>query len=184
MPKRRTCCARPRDFAQRDFPIRRHRELVETKTTFDPETWQKMAGLGWLGQMVDEAHGGTGGNWVDLIVLLEEMGRALLPMTFLAHPLAGLVIQRHGDDAQRRALLPAVASGERVFAVAIAEPRATLDPAGIQCEARRSRSRGRRRGRAMRSAAWRARAISSTAASASRANTTSTSTSSAPRRTS
>jgi alkylation response protein AidB-like acyl-CoA dehydrogenase len=127
-----------RDFAQRDFPIRRHRELVETKTTFDPETWQKMAGLGWPGLMVDEAHGGTGGNWVDLIVLLEEMGRALLPMTFLAHALAGLVIQRYGDEAQRRALLPAVAGGERTFAVAITEPRATLDRAGIQCEARRA----------------------------------------------
>jgi alkylation response protein AidB-like acyl-CoA dehydrogenase len=59
-------------------------------------------------------------------------------MTFLAHALAGLVIQRYGDDAQKRALLPAVASGERIFAVALTEPRATLDRAGIQTEARQS----------------------------------------------
>lgn len=126
-----------RDFAQRDFPIRRHRELVEGKATFDAETWKKMAGLGWLGLMVDEAHDGTGGGWVDLIVLLEEMGRALMPMTFLAHTLAGLVIQRYGGDAQQGSLLPAVAGGERVFAVAITEPCATLDSEGIQCLAQR-----------------------------------------------
>ena len=127
-----------RDFAQRDFPIRRHRELAESKATFDAETWEKMAGLGWPGLMVEETYGGTGGGWVDLIVLLEEMGRALMPMTLMAHTLAGLLIQRYGDDAQRRALLPAVAAGERIFAVAITEPRATLDPEGIQCEASRS----------------------------------------------
>ena len=127
-----------REFAQRDFPIRRHRELAEAKATFDAETWKKMADLGWLGLMVDEAHEGTGGGWVDLIVLLEEMGRALMPMTFLAHTLAGLVIQRFGDESQQAALLPAVAGGERIFAVAVTEPRATLDPDGVQCEARRS----------------------------------------------
>lgn len=126
-----------RDFAQRDFPIRRRRELVESKATFDPETWNKMAALGWPGLMVDEAHGGTGGCWVDLMVLLEEMGRALMPMTLLAHTLAGLVIQRHGSETQRQALLPAVAGGQRIFAVALTEPRATFDQDGVRCEARR-----------------------------------------------
>lgn len=124
-----------RDFAQRDFPIRRHRELVETKTVFDAETWKKMAALGWTGLMVDEGHGGTGGSWLDLTVLLEEMGRALMPMTLLAHTLAGVLISRFGTAAQRDALLPAVAGGGRIFAVAVTEPRATHDAAGVQCKA-------------------------------------------------
>ncbi len=97
-----------------------------------------MAGLGWLGLMVEEAHGGAGAGWVDLLALLEEMGRALMPMTLLAHTLAGLVIQRYGDDARRQAVLPSVAGGGRIFAVAITEPRATFDQAGIRCEARRT----------------------------------------------
>lgn len=124
-----------REFAQREFPLKRHREMLESKAVFDPLTWKKMADLGWLGLMIDEAHGGSGGRWVDLAVLLEEMGRALVPMTLLAHTLAGLTIQRFGSDAEQRALLPTVAKGERVFAVAITESRATLDPEGVQCRA-------------------------------------------------
>ncbi len=124
-----------RSFAQRDFPIARQRELVESKAVFDPETWRKMAELGWLGLLIDEAHGGSSGGWVDLTVLLEELGRALIPCHFLAHTLAGLLIQQYGGDAQKRALLPTIVQGERVFAVAITEPRATLDEAGIQAEA-------------------------------------------------
>lgn len=127
-----------RDFAQRDFPMRRHRELVERRATFDAETWRKMAGLGWLGLMVEEAYGGSGGGWVDLMVLLEEMGRALMPMGLLAQTLAALVIQRYGDGAQQRSLLPGLVRGAAVYAVAVTEPRATLDEAGIQCEARAS----------------------------------------------
>jgi alkylation response protein AidB-like acyl-CoA dehydrogenase len=125
-----------RDFAQRDFPISRHRELAERHERSDPDTWRKIAALGWLGLMIDERHGGSGGGWVDLVVLLEEMGRALMPPTFLAHTLAALLVTRYGDAAQQDALLPAMASGNRVVVPAITEPRATLDEAGIRCAAR------------------------------------------------
>jgi len=127
--------ATAREFAQRDFPIKRHRELVESKTVFDPLTWKKMADIGWPGLRIAEAYGGSGGSWADLTVLLEEMGRALLPMTLLAHTLAGLVIDRYGAEGQKQAALPALVQGERVYAVAITEPRATFDREGVQCAA-------------------------------------------------
>ena len=124
-----------RDFAQRDFPVSRHRELVEQGITFDEATWKKMAGLGWLGLPIQERYGGGGGSWVDLVVLLEEMGRALIPYTYLAQALAGAVIQAFGTEAQKQALLPGLAAGDRVFAVAVAEERGTFTPDGIQCTA-------------------------------------------------
>lgn len=121
------------DFAQREFPIKRHRELVESKAGFDAETWKKMAGLGWPGLLISEQYGGGGGGWVDLMVLLEEMGKALMPFTYLAHVLAGQIIEHYGTESQRQTLLPAAAGGDRVLAVALIEPRGTLDEAGVQC---------------------------------------------------
>ncbi len=125
-----------RDFVNRDFPISRHRELVESGKTFDEEIWQKMADLQWLGLPISDDYGGSSGGWVDLIVLLEEMGGALLPYAFLSHTLAGLIIQEYGGDSQKPGLLAAVAGGERVLGVAITEAQGTLDEAGIQCSAK------------------------------------------------
>jgi alkylation response protein AidB-like acyl-CoA dehydrogenase len=125
-----------RDFIKRDFPIAKHRELVESGKTFDDEIWHKMANIQWLGLTIGEAYGGSAGGWVDLMVLLEEMGGALLPCTFLSHTLSGLIIQEYGDDSQKQALLPTVVGGKRILGVAIDEARGTLDEAGIQCSAR------------------------------------------------
>src|SRR5688572_8120527 len=95
-----------RDFVEREFPIGRHRALVEAGADFDPETWRQAAGLGWLGLTAGEAYGGSGAGWVDLAVLLEELGRGLLPYAFLAQSLAGRVIETFGAESQRTSLLP------------------------------------------------------------------------------
>src|SRR5690348_11626147 len=122
-------------FVQRDYPIARHRDLMARGETFDADTWQRMAALGWPGLMVAEQYGGTGGTWVDLIVLLEELGKGLLPMTLLAHTLAGLAIARHGTEEQKQRLLPGLVRGQPVTAVAVTEPRGTVDRAGVACTA-------------------------------------------------
>ena len=122
-----------REFAQKDYPISKHRQLVEGGGTFDPETWKKMAGLGWLGLLVKEAYGGSGGGWVDLTVLLEEMGRALMSSVFLSHTLAARIVQEYGTESQKAALLPAIVQGDKISAVAIVESRATHDQQGVQC---------------------------------------------------
>lgn len=124
-----------REFVEREGLVRGLRELVERRETFDEPTWQKMAALGWCGLLVPEQYGGSGGRWADMIVLLEELGRGLAPQHLLSHILAGLAIAAYGTEAQRQALLPEVAHGQRRFSLAITEPRATLDPAGIQCRA-------------------------------------------------
>jgi alkylation response protein AidB-like acyl-CoA dehydrogenase len=124
-----------RDFARRESVIARRREAIAQGTTFDATMWRQMAELGWLGLAVDTAYGGAGAKWVDVIVLLEAMGQSSMPSTPLAHILAGMVIQRYGNASQKQALLAAVASGSQVWTVAVTEPRLSLDPDGIRCEA-------------------------------------------------
>ena len=60
------------------------RELMETDTGFDEGTWKQMADLGWLGMAIPEEYGGVGFGFVELLVLLEEMGKKLLPSPFVS----------------------------------------------------------------------------------------------------
>src|SRR4029434_493215 len=79
--------------------------------------------LGALGILVPAEHGGQGGSFLDLAVVLEEMGKALLPGPFFATVLLGSVaVALGGSPAQQQELLPAVAAGERIMTLALAEP--------------------------------------------------------------
>ncbi|MGZ4103750.1 MAG: acyl-CoA dehydrogenase family protein [Actinomycetota bacterium] len=82
----------------------------------DPALWKEMAALGWVGAAIPEEHGGQGLPFVDLCLLVEETGRALLPGPFLPHTIASLAIARAGTDAQRADLLPSLASGGAIGA--------------------------------------------------------------------
>ena len=96
---------------------------------------RKLAELGWLGLIFPEAHGGMGLGLVDLTVVLEEMGRAVMPGPFFSTVLlGGLAIREAGSDAQKAAWLPRIASGQA---------RATLRPP----RGERALGRGGRRGR-------------------------------------
>ena len=85
--------------------------------------WKRYAELGWLGLPVAEAYGGAGGGAVELGVLLETSGRGLLlePLLPTLAIGAGLILAL-GDEAQRHAILPAVAAGGMTLAFAHAEP--------------------------------------------------------------
>ena len=65
-----------RDFLEKECPISLVRDLEEDEKGYSPDLWHKMAELGWLGLVFPEEYGG-GGNFLDLTVLLEEMGRGL-----------------------------------------------------------------------------------------------------------
>ena len=68
-----------RDFLDKECPSDKVRELEATEKGYDPEIWQKMADLGYLGIHLPEEYQGTGGDFLDLMILMEEMGRKLLP---------------------------------------------------------------------------------------------------------
>ena len=91
------------------------------------EFWQKLAAQGWLGIVYPEADGGSGLGLVDLVVLMEEMGRRVMPGPFLSTVLlGGAAIAEAGTSAQRREWLPRIAAGEKKAALAWTEPAAAL----------------------------------------------------------
>jgi alkylation response protein AidB-like acyl-CoA dehydrogenase len=99
--------------------------------------WQKLAEQGWLGIVYPEEEGGSGLGLVDLVVLMEEMGRAVMPGPFLSTVLSGgAAIGEAGSPAQRRQWLPQIAEGRTKAALAWTEPNLRWDAAGIGLPAR------------------------------------------------
>jgi alkylation response protein AidB-like acyl-CoA dehydrogenase len=126
-----------RDFLTNECPTSFVRTMMESETAHDAAFYGKMAQLGWMGIAIPEAFGGQGMTYVDLAVLLEEMGRSVLPGPFFATVcLAAPVITEAGSDEQRKALLGPIASGERTAALAYTEPNARVDASGIELLAR------------------------------------------------
>jgi len=94
--------------------------------------WQKLAEQGWLGILYPEEAGGSGLGLVDMTVLMEEMGRAVMPGPFLATVLlGGAMILEAGSPAQRQEWLPRIAAGSAKVSLAWTEPDARWDAAGI-----------------------------------------------------
>jgi alkylation response protein AidB-like acyl-CoA dehydrogenase len=108
------------------------RRLMETPEGISPDLWTKLAEQGWLGLVYPEAYDGMGLGLVDLVVLMEEMGRAVVPGPyFSAVLLGGLAIAEAGSEAQKKEWLPRIAAGDRRVALAWMEPSAQLGPAGV-----------------------------------------------------
>ena len=108
------------------------RRLMETPEGITPDLWTKLAEQGWLGLVYPEAYDGMGLGLVDLVVLMEEMGRAVVPGPyFSAVLLGGLAIVEAGSEAQKKEWLPKIAAGDKRVALAWMEPSAQLGPAGV-----------------------------------------------------
>src|SRR5438445_10886740 len=107
---------------------------METPDGYDQAVWKQMAQeLGLQGLHIPEAYGGQGFSFVELGIVLEEMGRALLCAPFFATvALAANAILNGGTDDQKKTLLPGIASGETIATLALAEPNGRWDAAGIE----------------------------------------------------
>jgi alkylation response protein AidB-like acyl-CoA dehydrogenase len=127
-----------RRFLEAKSPESEVRRLMETTEGYDPAVWQQMAQeLGLQSLAVPEAYGGQGFGFVELGIVLEEMGRALLCAPYFSSVvLAGQAILNAGDEAHRKELLPGIASGETIATLAFTEPNGRWDAAGITMEAR------------------------------------------------
>ena len=117
-----------RDFLTDKFPKTVVKELEESKLGYSPELWREMTELGWMGLVFPEEYGGGGMSFLDLAVLLEEMGRACFPGPFFSTVvLGGLPILNAGSEAQKQAYLPKIASGEIILTLALTEASAKYD---------------------------------------------------------
>jgi alkylation response protein AidB-like acyl-CoA dehydrogenase len=124
-----------REFIDTECPMTRVRELMESEAGYAPALWKQMAELGWLGLLIPEEYGGAELGYVDLIVVLEEMGRGLLPSPYFGHLQGTLAVLRGASDTQRKEILPAAANGERILSFAITEEAGTEDASAIATRA-------------------------------------------------
>ncbi|MEY4164405.1 MAG: hypothetical protein RLZ84_1403 [Actinomycetota bacterium] len=118
------------------------REQMETENGYDSAVWSQMAEqLGLQSLVVPEEFGGQGFSWVELGIVLEEMGRALLCAPFFSTAvLATQALLLSGDEAAKKAHLPGIASGETIATLATTEPSGKWDASGITAEAKGSGS--------------------------------------------
>ncbi|MDO8721730.1 MAG: acyl-CoA dehydrogenase family protein [Syntrophales bacterium] len=124
-----------RDFLAKEFPKTLVREMEEDESAFRADIWKKMADLGWMGLIIPEEYDGIGGGFMDLLVLLEEMGRACLVAPFFSTMICTFPVIDAGSEEQKKAILPEIAAGEKIFALALTEPSAVYDAAGISTKA-------------------------------------------------
>jgi alkylation response protein AidB-like acyl-CoA dehydrogenase len=108
------------------------REQMDTEQGYDPAVWSQLSDqLGLPALAIPEAYGGQGYSFVELGVVLEEMGRRLLCAPFLSGVLAAQAIVHSGDEAAMQAHLPGIASGQTLAALAFTEESGKWDEAGI-----------------------------------------------------
>ena len=129
-----------RKFLDSQCPTKFVREMMATDAAVTEEFWRQLADNGWLGITYPEDAGGSGLGLVDLVVLMEEIGRAVMPGPYLATVLlGGAAIAAAGSPEQRRDWLPRIAAGELKATLAVTEPNARWDAAGITAPARETR---------------------------------------------
>src|SRR6266446_9191932 len=129
-----------RKFLDSECDTRFVRRMMATDEAVTPEFWQKLAENGWLGITYDEEDGGSGLGLLDLVVLMEEVGRAVMPGPYPATVLlGGAAIAAAGAAATRQEWLPRIVAGEARTTLAATEPNARWDAAGITLTARETR---------------------------------------------
>jgi len=124
-----------RDFLDKECPENVVREAEDSDSGYSPDLWKKAADLGWLGLVYPEKYGGSGMSVLDMAILYEEMGRALLPSPHLSTViLGGLTVLEAGSEEQKADILPKIVKGDMILALALTEPEATWDGKGWLAE--------------------------------------------------
>lgn len=118
-----------RQFLDDKYDVERVRHLMATDDGFEKSGWKELADLGWTGLSVPEDHGGAGFGSVEMAVLMEEMGRSLLPGPFLASAvLATNLVMAVADEGEQAELLPPMAAGDVIGTAAVFESPRGWDP--------------------------------------------------------
>jgi alkylation response protein AidB-like acyl-CoA dehydrogenase len=123
--------AEVRKFLDQNAPLEEVRKIVEMPAGYEPNLWNRMGELGWIGLTMPEAHGGVGLDFVTLVVLLEETGRSLFPSPLLSTVLAAKAIEVRGSNEQQARWLPGLADGSQVGTFALLEESDSFENEGI-----------------------------------------------------
>ncbi len=118
-----------RELLEARCPASHVRAMAKDPAGYSDELWKEMVGLGWTGLALPEDHGGAGAGFLDLCLVIEQMGRVQLPSPFVATTVScARPITRFGTGEQRDAHLGPIAAGERIMTYAGAGPHGQWDP--------------------------------------------------------
>jgi len=125
-----------KDFLEQECPKEKVRHLREDEKAYDPDMWKNMVDLGWMGVVLPEEYGGIGGEFLDLLVIMEEMGRNILPSPFFATVvLCSMPILKYGTDEQKSENLTKIATEGQIWTLAINELEADYQAADVKLAA-------------------------------------------------
>jgi alkylation response protein AidB-like acyl-CoA dehydrogenase len=132
-----------RRYFEQHSPTSVVRRMMATEDGWDRGSWRQMnEQLGLCGVQIPEAYGGQGFGFVELGIVMEEMGRALVCAPYFASAvLAANAILNGASEAQKEALLPAIAAGDEIATLAFTEPKGDWDPASVETTATRTGKR-------------------------------------------
>ncbi len=133
-PAQQLLTATARDYLRRHCPIElvQRVALGERGETVDGKLWRGMAELGWPGLLVPADLGGSDGSLLDVMLLVEELGYAIVPGPYVTSAVvATSLLMAAGSAAQQKRLLPAMATGDRIATLALVEERGSFDPAAV-----------------------------------------------------
>ncbi len=124
-----------RDFLTAEYPDKVLKAMVKDEKGYTPELWKKLAGTNLTGLAIPEEYGGVG-DFLDLTVVLEEMGRACFTGPFFATVVlgAGTIIEA-GSEAQKKEFLPRIAEGKCIVTLALTENTAQYTPDAVKAKA-------------------------------------------------
>ena len=122
-----------RDFLAEHSPLSVNRDVLESDTDWSPGLWKGTAEMGWQGAAIPEEYGGAGFGHLELALIATEIGRALAPIPFGPSVyLATEAILLAGTDTQRKKWLTALASGQAVGTLALAEGPGFPSPGSLK----------------------------------------------------
>ncbi|MDP6705346.1 MAG: acyl-CoA dehydrogenase family protein [Alphaproteobacteria bacterium] len=123
-------------FVREEYELEARRKLVDSEDGFSRQHWRQMAELGWLGVAMPEEYGGIGGGPVETMVIMEAIGTGLVLEPYFANVVLGAnAVAFAGSAAQKAEILPKLAEGEAMLALAYAEPQARFDLHDVQVSA-------------------------------------------------
>jgi alkylation response protein AidB-like acyl-CoA dehydrogenase len=136
------------EFVRSKSSLKRIRALRDSgdPNGFSRDLWHEMASLGWLGIVIPETYGGSGLGYSHLMVVMEELGRGLMPEPMVPAVLGSAALAAGGNDSQKRALLPAIAKGEALVALGYQEAGSRFDPCHVTMRADKNGRAWRLRG--------------------------------------
>lgn len=124
------------EFLAKECPFDHVREIEDSEEGFDAKIWKKMAKLGWMELHFPEEYGGLGDPFVDMTIIMEEMGKKAFPGPFFSTVIVcGLTIMEGATEEQKKELLPQIASGKLIMALAQFEEEADYLESGINLKA-------------------------------------------------